>query len=208
MIEEENKNLDNDENQQGSDISDSSSSTPSFDSPEEEEFEKITVKQVSLKWGGISGVVGILVFLILAMTGLIYKSSASWISAVPFIVILVLAHKEFKNEGDGYMNYSKGLGIGVFISAVSAVISTIFTYIYIKFVDTEYYENMNAALLEQWEEQGMTDQQIEAAMDFTSNMQNPELGILFGILGGVFFGFIISLIVTAFTKKASPEEDI
>lgn len=174
----------------------------------EEQVEKITIKQVSIKWGIISGVVAILVFLVLAVTGLIYNSSASWISIIPFIVILILAHKEFKADGDGYMSYGQGLGIGIFTAGVSALISSLFSYIYIKFIDLEYYENMNAALMEQWEAQGLTDAQIEGAEAMISNFQNPGLGILFGIVGGMFFGFIVSLIVSAITKKANPEAEI
>ena len=181
------------------------SANPTVTEPDYDENESVTVKQVGIKWGVISGVVGILVFLVLAITGLIFNSSVSWISAIPFIVILVLAHKEFKDEGDGFMSYSKGLGIGLIVAGIGAIIQSLFSYIYIKFVDTEYYANQTAALIEQWEKQGLNEEQIEAALGFSQNMMNPELGILLGILGGLFFGFIIALIVTAFTKKNNPE---
>ena len=201
---EENKDTNSLENQETPETPKESASS-GVSEPEYDESEPITVKQVGIKWGVISGVVGILVFLVLAITGLIFKSSVSWISAIPFIVILVLAHREFKSEGDGFMSYSKGLGLGLVVAGIGAVIQTIFSYIYIKFVDTEYYANQTAALVEQWEKQGLNEEQIEAALGFSQNMMNPEMGILFGILGGIFFGFIISLIVTAFTKKNKPD---
>ena len=175
---------------------------------EAEEFEKTTVKQVSIKWGLISGVISIAMFLLFVVIDMVGEQSTSWLGIIPFIVILVLAHKEFKNEGDGYMSYGQGLGIGIFVSFISSIVSGGFQIIYMKLIDTSFYENLMDKMELKWEEEGMTDQQIDAAKGFMETFQNPLIGFFIGILFAVFFGFIVSLIVSAFTKNANPQAEI
>ena len=175
---------------------------------DEEEFEKTTVKQVSIKWGLITGVISIAMFLLFVVLDMIGDQSTSWLVFIPFIVILVLAHKQFKNEGDGYMSYGQGLGIGIFISFISSIVSGMFTFIYIKFIDTSFNENLMNKIELTWEEDGMTDQQIDVAKGFVEMLQNPVIGFFVGILAAVFFGFIVSLIVSAFTKNTNPQAEI
>ena len=55
------------------------------------------------------------------------------------------------------------------------------------------------------QEQGQSEGQIDQAMSFMEWMFSPMAMAIMGVLGGVFFGFIVSLIVTIFTKKSNPE---
>jgi uncharacterized protein DUF4199 len=176
-----------------------------MDDEQFEDYEKITVKQVSIKWGLISGIISIAFFMIIVMADLVGNSAVSWLGYVPFIVILFLAHNEFKNQGDGYMSYSQGLGIGTMVALFSSLVSGVFSYIYTKFIVTDFYEQLTDKMVEIWEAQGMTDDQIEAASSMMSKFSNPELAFVFSILGAVFIGFIVTLIVAAITKKSNPE---
>jgi len=170
-----------------------------------EEFEKATVKQVSIKWGIISGIVSIAFFMIIVLADMVGNSSVSWLGMIPFIIILFLAHNEFKKDGDGFMTYGQGLGIGAFVAGVGAVISGAFSYIYTKFIVPDFNEQLMDKMVEMWEEQGLTDDQIEVASSMLSKFQNPELAFVIGIVGAIFFGFLISLIIAAITKKNNPD---
>jgi uncharacterized protein DUF4199 len=173
-----------------------------------EEYEQVTVKQVAIKWGLISGIASIVFFMIINYADLVGNSSVSWLGMIPFIIILILAHSEFKNQGDGFMSYGQGLGIGTFIALVSAALSGAFTYVYTKFIFPDYNQQLMDKMVGMWEEQGMTEDQIDAAMGMMSKFQNPELAFFLGILVGVFMGFIFSLIIAAITKKNNPDLSI
>jgi hypothetical protein len=170
-----------------------------------EEFEKVTVKQVSIKWGLISGIVSIAFFMVIVFADMVGNSSVSWLGMIPFIIILFLAHNEFKKDGDGYMSYGQGLSIGAFVAGVSAIISGAFSYVYTKFIVPDFNAQLMDKMVEMWEEQGMDDNAIEAASGMMEKFQNHELAFVLGIVMGVFFGFIISLIVAAITKKNNPD---
>jgi hypothetical protein len=90
------------------------------------------------------------------------------------------------------------------IVTISSVLGSLFSYIYIKFVDSSMLDVIREQGMIQMEERGMSDAQIEQAMEMQARFTTPEMILVFGILGGIFFGFIVSLIVTAITKKSPP----
>lgn len=170
--------------------------------------EKASVKQVSIKWGLILGVISIALFLITIFGGLVGNKVMQWLTYIPMIIIIVLAHKEYKNEGDGFMSYGQGLGIGTLTVFIGSLLSTIFFYIYVKFVDAGFIETIKDQQIVELEKGGMSDEQIEQAMSISESFMTPEMMSVFAILGSVFFGFILSLIISAFTKNSNPELDV
>lgn len=170
-----------------------------------EETKDVSMKSVALKYGLINGLVGVIFFLIVDFAGLSGNQSVSWFGLIFTAVIMFLAQKEFIRDGDGYMNYGQGLGLGTLMSLVSAIISSIFVYIYVSFVNTAFVENIRQQQVVAMEEQGMSDTQIEQAMKMSENFTGPTAMLIFGIIFGVFFGFLISLLISAITKKTRPE---
>jgi hypothetical protein len=217
MDEEQNKDLENQENQENEN-EESAIPTPepvaaAPSAPEESEeadddMEKATVKSVSIKWGLILGVVSIALFIVYVLIDVIGESWVSWIGLIPLILVVWLAHKEFKDDGNGFMSYGQGLGIGTLVSLYSAIISSVFNFIYVKFIDTEFTANLMEKIEMQWEEAGMTDQQMDTARGITETMMSPVVGFFIGIVFAVFFGFIISLILSAITKNPDPAEQV
>lgn len=174
-----------------------------------EETNDVSKKSIAFKYGIVGGLIGIIVFVVQDFTGISSDPSLSWIGTVLSIVIsaaiITVGHNEFKKNGDGFMNYGEGLGLGTLISLVSSIISSIFVYIYVSFINPAFLENVRLQQIEAMEKQGMSDAQIEQGMKMAENFSGPTAMLIFGIIGGVFFGFIISLVVSAFTKKSREE---
>ena len=170
--------------------------------------EKVSIKDVSVKWGLILGVISIALFIIGVVTETSQESWSQWLGLIPTIIIFVLAHKQFKEEGDGFMSFGEGTKIGLFVTIISSVISTLFFYIYISFVDNTFVEKIREQSLTDMQERGMSDEQIEQAMGMTETFTSPAMLAVFGILAAVFFGFILALIVTAFTKNSNPDLEV
>ena len=164
----------------------------------------ITPGKVGLKWGVIFGVILIIYNTIILITEQI-SQALNWLPLFIFIPFCILAHNAFKKEGDGFMSYGQGLGIGVILAIVAFLLSSIFSVIYTNIIDPEYPERIQEKVINQLEERGLTDEQIEAALGFAEIFQNPILVIIFGLVFGVFFTFIFTLIISAITKKSNPE---
>ncbi len=174
----------------------------------EEKNEQVTVMQVAVKWGLILGIISIVLFLAIYFGGLLGASWPSWIGAIFSAAIIFLAHKEFKDLGDGYMSYGKGLGIGTLTSAISGAVSSIFSYVYIKFINTDYTTELLDITRFKLEDEGQGDEQIDMAMEMMEKFMSPEIMFAMGLFMAIFFGFIISLIVSAVTKNNDPSLEV
>jgi len=169
---------------------------------EENETNRPTVRAVGLKYGAISTIVNIVYFLILALSGLApFDNKWGWIGMIFSVVILFLAHKNFKDEGDGFLSYGQGVGIGFWISLVAVIVGGLFTYTYANIIDPATMETFYEKQYESMAEKGMAEEQIEIAVSWTKKL----FWYIYGFFG-ILFGVILALIVTIFTQKKNPEQ--
>ncbi|WP_435355320.1 DUF4199 domain-containing protein [Emticicia sp. SJ17W-69] len=168
-------------------------------------MEKPSTARIALKWGLVTAILIIIYTVILYMTGLFKTPSLSWISFLLLLTGIFLALREFKSLNGNFMSFSEGLGVGTLMSAVTGLIGSIFSYIYINYIDTTIMQQMSDLQREQLEARGMSTEQVDQAMEMAAKFTSPGLMFLFGILGYVFFGFIFSLIVSAIVKNSKPE---
>ncbi|PSR54561.1 DUF4199 domain-containing protein [Adhaeribacter arboris] len=161
---------------------------------------------IALRYGVIFGIISIVYSLILNITDLAFTNQAlSWFSFLILIAAIVLAMREFKRQNNNYMSYGQGLGIGTLVTAVSSALGGIFTYIYVKFIDTGFIDKMREMQVSELEKKGMNDDQIDQAVAMSDKMMTPEMIVVFAILAGLFFGFLLSLIISALIKRTRPE---
>ena len=172
--------------------------------------DKVTVSQIGLKYGIIIGLVFIVYGMILEFMGLELEIQQyfGYLNYALLVVAIVLAHKAFKEGGDGYMSMGQGLGMGTLISLIGGALSGVFSYIYIKFIDDSMLTKIKDMQIEKMEEQGLDDAQIEQAMEIAGKFMSAEMIPVWAILGMLFIGFILSLIVSIFTKKANPTLEV
>ena len=165
----------------------------------------VTTTSVSIRYGLLAGVASIILSLLLFLTNM-DQSPVRWLGLVIIVGAIVLAHNQFKQGNGGFMSYGQGLGIGTLLSAVSGIISTIFSYIYMTYIDTGYMARVMEKTRMDMEAKGnMSDAQIDQAMGMAEKFSGGVWILVFGILGGIFIGFVISLIISAFTKHNRPE---
>ncbi len=164
-----------------------------------------TTTAVALRFGLLAGLVSVVFSLILFLTKM-DQSPIRWLGLVISIGAIWLAHNEFKKQNGGYMEYGQGLSIGTILSLVSGTLSGIFTYVYVTFVDTTYMQRAMDIARAQMEAKGdMPSEQIDQAMEISAKFMTGGALLIFSIVGGAFFGFILSLIISAITKNSRPE---
>jgi len=165
----------------------------------------VTTTAVGLRYGLLVGLVSIIFSFILFVTQA-DQSPVRWLGLIILIGGMVLAHNAYKQANNGYMSYAEGLGIGAFMSVISGVLSTAFSFVYMKFVDPEYMGRIMETTRASMEAKGnMTDEQIDQAMAMAQKFSSGGWMVLFGILGSLLFGFLIALLVSAITKNSKPE---
>jgi hypothetical protein len=160
-----------------------------------------SILNIGLKYGLISTGIGILIFLALALSAANpFDNVWGWVRIGISIVLIVLAHREFKTTGDGFMSYGQGFKIGFVMLLVGIVIGNLFTWFYTSMIDPGVMDTFYDAQREQMEGNNMPDEQIDVAIEWTKKLFWP-IAFVFGIIGGT----VGVLIVTIFTQKKNPE---
>lgn len=164
--------------------------------------EVVTVRSVGMKFGLISAVYSIVFLVGMSLAGLnAFDNKWGWINMIVGIALFVLAHKNFKDSGDGFMSYGQGIGIAFWSTLTSIVIAGAFTYLYAEVIAPETMERFYDAQREQMEAKNMPDEQIEMATSWTKKLFWPMY-----VFFGMFFSILIALIVTIFTQKKNPDQ--
>lgn len=167
----------------------------------EENVTPLSTRSVGLKYGLISALVGVGLFLVSAVAGLNpFQGALNWVGLGITVVLMFLAQKNFKDNGDGFMSYGQGVGIGFWFVLISTVITIAIMFVYVSFIDNAPMELFYEEQAVKMEEQGQSDQAIEIAMEWTR-----KLFWIFAVIGSIFWGMIIALILTIFTQKKHPE---
>ncbi len=167
----------------------------------EETTPSVTTRSAGLTYGLYSAGVSIAVFVILALLGMNpFGGGYNYIGTVAAIVLLVLAQKYYKDNGDGFMSYGQGFGIGFWFGLAGVLLGIGFMYIYIEFIDHNPMDLMMADQAAKMQEQGAPDETIETAQEWTKKLFWP-----IALAGGLFGNMIVAAIVTIFTQKANPE---
>jgi hypothetical protein len=157
--------------------------------------------------GAILGVVSILLSLVMYATGnhLDPHWSISLISAALFIGVIIFGTKKFKEANGGFMSWGEGVKIGVGIAVVAGLIVVIYNYIFMNFIEPDLMSQMIEVQNQKFLDQGMTEEQIEAANDMGKSFQTPGIMAAMGIIGYAIGGFIVAAITSAIMKKTEEE---
>jgi hypothetical protein len=170
-------------------------------------MEKPSTARIALKWGILGAIMIIIYTVALYISGLFKTPALSWIPFAFLLFGIVMSLREFKLINNNFISFSEGLGLGALMSAVCAIIASMFNYVYITFIDTTILQQMRELQIEQLEQQGLSSEQIDQAMEIASSYATPGLTFLFSMIVYVICGFIFSLIVSAIIKNTKPELD-
>lgn len=155
-------------------------------------------------------VCGAILNLLLYLTGFQTEKLATgqylqWIGFVLMIVILTLGIKAAREEAsDKSLTYGKGVGTGTLISLYSGLMSSVYSFIHFKFINTEFADYQINLIRAKWEAAGMGEAQMEQAEKVTRAMLGPVAQAIMTPIFVTIFGLICSLVIAAILKRAAP----
>jgi hypothetical protein len=166
---------------------------------------KATVSSVAIKYGLLTGLLSVVFSLILLLIQQQTDSPWGWISYLILISGIVLAYREFKWQNRGYMTYGQGLGIGTLIGVVAGVLSAVFIYIYVAFIDSTILERTRENQIIEMERRKMSDEQIDQAMELTAGLFGPGFMAVAAFIGSIILAFLFSLVIAALMRNSRPD---
>ena len=165
----------------------------------------VTPTSVGLRYGLLTGLVSILISFGLFVVHM-EQSPLRFISFAVLVGGMVLAMAYFKQNNQGFMNFGQGVGIGAVLSMAVGVLTSIFTYVYMNIIDTDVVNRMMEKVRADMEARGgATDEQIDQAMAMAGKFMNGPIMLAGVVVGTLFFGVLLALVISAFMKHSQPE---
>ena len=166
----------------------------------------------TMKWGLITGAVYVIFALINNILGVQEGGGFSMLGLLTNTIILGATFftiysgvKEIRDtELDGFLTFGQGFKSGMGIALIACIVSAVFTYIYVSFIDPELINRVTAMTEAQWEEQNMPEEQMDVARQWMGYMMNPTFMSLIAAVSVIFWGLIKSLIASALLKVDAP----
>jgi len=166
----------------------------------------------ALKSGLIIGAVSIVVFIIMYVAD--FKPVGIWmpmliglISLAINIVILVILFKNYRTEIGGFISFRDAFLYCLVALIIATLLSTIFTFIFIQFIEPEYYKNIMEAqktYMENYLSGKVSDEQMTQTLEKLDE-QAAKMGSIAFTLKGLIYSTVISgiiaLIIAAIMKK-------
>ena len=168
-------------------------------------MEKVSSARISLKWGLIFGLLGVVSSTVMYTMGWFSQTAITIVvSIVLFFTIAFLAMREFRDLNGGFMTFGQGVGLGMLLSVTAGVIAGVYDFVYKQFVDTTLVDKQISLLEEKYESMGMSPEMIEQSMGSAKVMMDGPFALLSVVLTYAFMGLICSLIMAAIMKKNQP----
>jgi hypothetical protein len=125
-------------------------------------------------------------------------SNLFWLVILIQVGVLVWGLRLTAGEGRNYWGQVRA---GAMISLIGGIIIFGGSYLFTSVVFPNYFAEIRALGAEVLKSQGMSEAQIRSALDAQAPMQTSFMQALFGFIGTVVTGPIVSLILGLFLKK-------
>jgi hypothetical protein len=162
----------------------------------------VNIWKANLINGLILGLIGIVFSLVIYFLDLTFNKWMGWVWILIQIVMLFFLVKSYRdNYRHGFITFGQAFGAGIIICLYYAIIAAIFTYLLYAVIDTNLMDKQLAYTEGLLQDRGLPEEAIEMSMKIQRKIMIPEIMAPISILGSMFSGLIMSLIVAAFVRK-------
>ncbi len=130
------------------------------------------------------------------------QQNFGWVSYIILAFGYFYFTKKYRdNYRDGVLTFGDGFVFMLFITIIYSVIQSLYTYVFMIFIDPDMINKIIEKAEEGFYNKNLTEEQIEQSMKMMSFMFKPWMLTTMTVLGTMFWGTVLSLIMAIFTKK-------
>lgn len=175
-------------------------------------LEKPSYFQIALNYGAITSLVLIAISLVANVLGItdprdpkpLINTLISLSSFAVLVVGMVMAIQKHRDEDlSGFINFGRAFSLAMIMGLVVAVINSIFTYVYMEFIDPSIIEFAKENFANQMEAQGIS----EGDPGYSAGAFFVSIGgiMIFVVIFLIFQMLIAGLIAAAIGQKKQPQ---
>jgi hypothetical protein len=164
--------------------------------------EKVNPWKSNLTNGLILGLVGIMYSLVMYFLDLTFNPIQGYIFIVVQIGMIFFLLKSYRdNYMHGQITYGQSLGAGMIIFLYSSIIVAVYTYLLYTVIDSGLVTKQMAFQEAEMVKRGIPQASIDAGMAMQAKLLKPAIIAPLSILGSMFWGLIVSLLISIFIRK-------
>lgn len=164
---------------------------------------------VALRFGLLLAVAWVLVDFLIRVVGLGFMSYGIVTVAASLLVsvtAVVLAHRAFRAGNGGLMSFGQGVLIAGLMLLLSGLVSGVFNWLYVTYIDPAFVDNMKEQLVAFMEQNNVPDEDIaKSAAKFDEMKAGLGKSLVSALTSGLVGGLVLGSIVSIFTKRNRPD---
>ncbi len=156
----------------------------------------------ALTYGAGVGLILIIFSLLMYISDMNFSKLNQWVPYFLLIIGIAYSTKVYRDKVlDGTMSFGKGFLFGWLVAVVASMLSVFWGLIMMNVIDPELMDRGLQFAEEKLLERGMSDNQIQMALEMQKKMMSGATGYIIGFVVYAIIGAIISLITAAVYKK-------
>ena len=185
--------------------------TAAFDTAAPNAAPRASMNIEALKMGGMMAALLIVYTVVLHFAGLILSTPAGLLSLVLVVLGIYLGVRNYRDRWQGgYISYGRAFGMSMLILLYGSILYGLFMYVYYSTFGADtipaLMQKSEEATYEMMKGFGMSEDKIEETIEQSQRSMNPTM-LSLGHAGNlIFYGAILSLIVSIFLKR-NPERN-
>jgi len=163
---------------------------------------KTTVFSNAIKYGLYTGIASVLLSLLFFALDVSRESYLQWLSWVILIAGIIMGTLNYRDKiNGGFISYGDAFLTGLYITIVTAILSVIYFYILINYIDVNFIKTSLDTLEQSLVDKGVSDEMIDQQVTMAGKFMTPTIMMVMGFVTSLVMGVIISLITSAIFKK-------
>jgi hypothetical protein len=173
------------------------------------EVKNIGIKDYALKFGSLNGGLVVVFAIMLYFLDMHYQggTAVTLVNVVISIGTLMWGLIEYRKDNGGFISLTQALKVGMSIALIGSIIGIIYGIILSEVIDPDVmnkaFEFQKQQMLQSNPE--MSVEQVDGMIEMQKKFSSPAIRSAFGLIFGLFFGFVVSLIGGLIVKRSRPE---
>lgn len=120
------------------------------------------------------------------------------------VITMVMCIKDIRTANGGYISFGKAYGASAGTSLITWLIYSVFAFFYFRFINPSMIDYIMDKTREEWENAGMSEEQIEKMSEMTAQWMSPPMMAVWSFVWMMVLSLLLALIISAVMKKENP----
>jgi hypothetical protein len=176
---------------------------PAIDQTTDNTPKKTTFK-ASISMGVMVGFVLIIYYVIIYLANMYTSEWTGWLSYCFLLIGMILGVKNYRDKDlSGSITFGQAFSLSFYIGVISGIMYIIFSFIFMTLIAPDIITNIQQMARKSMESKGMTDEQINQAMQVAHFFYTPVGILIFIVVFWLIFDVILSLLVALIMRRES-----